>query len=89
MKGQNPSHITATASNTKLSEAELQEQGLRILARMIARCHVEKNSDSEVENGSKSDHEGILPWRWDPRPKGEDSGPREQLADAMEKRNEH
>lgn len=58
MKGQNPSHITATASNTKLSEAELQEQGLRILARMIARCHVEKNSDSEVENGSKSDHEG-------------------------------
>ena len=38
MKGQGPSQIEA--SEPKSAEAELREQGLRVLARIIARVYV-------------------------------------------------
>lgn len=52
MKGQNPSEIKA--SEPKSAEAELREQGLRILARIIARMHVR-----DIQPGREPDEEAI------------------------------
>lgn len=48
------------ARTSKQCATESLEQGLRILARIIAHCHVEKSADPQIENPRKSEvkHEG-------------------------------
>jgi len=57
VKGQNPSQTKA--SELESPEAELREQGLRVLARIIARMHV-RDIQPKSEIGREAD-EVILP----------------------------
>ena len=54
MKGQNSSQI-------KTSESELREQGLRVLARIIARSHMQDNSAEYEFNSAAAQYRSSPP----------------------------
>ena len=56
MRRQNPGRMEATAIGVNQSDSELREHGLRILARVIARCLMKGNAESRIgeESGDRS-----------------------------------
>ena len=55
---QNPSQVKARARKAKREEEGMRDQGLRILARIIARYHVDRNRDFDRRKDSDSERGG-------------------------------